>query len=93
MFIAPQLPAAAREASEARMGVTTTRRIGTAVTRNRARRVVRAAFRRHRELFRGYDLVINVRAAKSFTTSALERELIDLWKRSARERAHDDREA
>lgn len=46
-----------------RLGVTTTRRLGNAVRRNRARRLVREAFRTHRELLpTGLDLVFVVRA-------------------------------
>lgn len=46
-----------------RLGITTTRKLGKAVIRNRARRLVREAFRTHREeLPRGLDLVVVVRA-------------------------------
>ena len=46
-----------------RLGVTTTRKLGKAVTRNRARRLVREAYRTHRpELPKGLDLVFVVRA-------------------------------
>lgn len=46
-----------------RLGVTTTRKLGKAVTRNRARRLVREAYRTHRgELPTGLDLVFVVRA-------------------------------
>lgn len=46
-----------------RLGVTTTRKLGKAVTRNRARRLVREAYRTHRrELPQGLDLVFVVRA-------------------------------
>ena len=46
-----------------RLGVTTTRKLGNAVTRNRARRLVREAYRTHRgELPTGLDLVFVVRA-------------------------------
>lgn len=46
-----------------RLGVTTTRRLGKAVRRNRARRLVREAFRTHGELLpSGLDLVFVVRA-------------------------------
>ena len=47
---------------DSRIGVTATRRIGPAVQRNRARRLVREAFRRNRaELPEGFDLVVVVR--------------------------------
>lgn len=46
-----------------RLGITTTRKLGNAVTRNRARRLVREAYRTHREqLPLGLDLVFVVRA-------------------------------
>lgn len=46
-----------------RLGVTTTRKLGNAVVRNRARRLVREAYRTHRqELPSGLDLVFVVRA-------------------------------
>jgi ribonuclease P protein component len=46
----------------ARIGITTTRKIGNAVERNRARRLVREVFRRNRWLVpSGVDIVINVK--------------------------------
>jgi len=46
----------------ARLGITASRRIGNAVTRNRAKRLVREAFRAVADLFvRGLDLVVIVR--------------------------------
>ncbi len=46
-----------------RLGITTTRKLGNAVTRNRARRLVREAYRTHRQqLPVGLDLVFVVRA-------------------------------
>ncbi|MBU91465.1 MAG: ribonuclease P protein component [Acidobacteria bacterium] len=45
-----------------RIGITTTRKLGTAVTRNRARRLVREAYRRHRnQIPTGLDFVFVVR--------------------------------
>lgn len=45
-----------------RLGITTTRRLGKAVIRNRARRIVREAYRTHRDQMpKGLDLVIVVR--------------------------------
>lgn len=56
-----------------RLGVTTTRKLGKAVTRNRARRLTREAYRTHRdELPAGLDLVFVVRAP------LLRRKAIDL---------------
>jgi ribonuclease P protein component len=46
-----------------RLGITTTRKLGKAVIRNRARRLVREAYRTHRDrLPHGFDLVVVVRA-------------------------------
>lgn len=46
-----------------RLGITTTRRLGKAVTRNRARRLVREAYRTHRQdIPMGFDLVFVVRS-------------------------------
>ncbi len=53
VFVLPQ-----DEPGPARMGVTATRKLGGAIQRNRVKRLVREAFRRHRLLFpRGLDVV------------------------------------
>ena len=45
--------------TQSRLGVTATRRLGKAVVRNRARRLVREAYRTHRDEFpAGFDLVV-----------------------------------
>jgi ribonuclease P protein component len=46
-----------------RLGITATRRIGGAVQRNRAKRLVREIFRRHRLELENVDVVVNARAA------------------------------
>ena len=46
-----------------RLGITATRRIGGAVRRNRAKRLVREIFRRHRGELEDVDIVVNARAA------------------------------
>lgn len=46
-----------------RLGITTSRRLGGAIRRNRARRLLREAYRTHRgQLPLGFDLVFVVRA-------------------------------
>jgi len=52
-----------------RLGLSVSRRVGGAVTRNRVRRRLRELFRRNRDLFGGRDgdLVINVTKAKQLT--------------------------
>lgn len=65
-----------------RLGITTTRKLGGAVKRNRARRLVREAFRTRRdELPTGYDLVFVVRAPLLRRSSA---ELAPIMIRAAR---------
>lgn len=57
----------------ARLGVTATRKLGGAVVRNRAKRIVREAFRLHPELFpRGADLVVIVRGPVEGLSEAVE---------------------
>jgi ribonuclease P protein component len=54
--------ARANGSSVTRLGVTATRKTGNAVTRNRARRIVREAFRRRQaDMPAGFDLVVVVR--------------------------------
>lgn len=45
-----------------RMGITTGKKIGNAVTRSRCRRIIRAAYRENEEMFpKGYDYIIVAR--------------------------------
>jgi ribonuclease P protein component len=63
-----------------RLGVTATRKIGNAVERNRARRLLREAFRKNKWLVpRGVDIVINVkRSLVEAALSDLEDDFINL---------------
>ena len=45
-----------------RLGITVTRRLGGAVRRNRAKRLVREVFRRHKSSFIDVDIVVNGRS-------------------------------
>ena len=60
-----------------RLGITVTKKVGTAVQRNRIKRVVREVFRRNRELFpASHDLVfIAKRGATEIDYSSLLNEL------------------
>jgi len=64
--------------SQSRLGVITSRKVGNAVARSRARRLLRESFRRHQlELIRAVDLVLVARpsiAGKSFVQ--VEREFL-----------------
>ena len=66
---------------ELRLGITTSKKIGNAVQRNRSRRVIREAFRQvSPRVRRGYDLVLVARGKTPFVKSTqvqkhLEREL------------------
>jgi len=52
----------AKETPQPRIGITATRKMGNSVERNRARRLVREAFRKNKWLVpHGVDIVINVK--------------------------------
>jgi ribonuclease P protein component len=60
--------------AQSRLGITTTRRLGKAVVRNRARRVLREAYRKNQgHLPEGFDFVFVVRKPLlSMTSTELE---------------------
>jgi ribonuclease P protein component len=78
-----------RDENGPRLGLTATRRVGGAVVRNRGRRLVREAFRRHRDLLGPWDLVVNLRggAARS-GFAAVEAEFVTLLSRVRRRLEH-----
>ncbi|MGN0666234.1 MAG: ribonuclease P protein component [Huintestinicola sp.] len=64
-----------------RMGISTGKKIGNAVLRSRARRVIRQAYRETEELFpKGYDIVVTARAGstecKSYEIAAFFRKRV-----------------
>lgn len=64
----------------ARLGITASRRLGDAPTRNRAKRLVREAFRAVRGQLRpGFDLVVIVRQMRKDTGLA---QVLDEWVRA-----------
>ena len=69
---------AAPHASEPRLGITASRRVGNAVVRSRAKRLIREAFRATRELWpAGIDLVVIVK--RTTGESKLDSVVAELW--------------
>jgi ribonuclease P protein component len=69
------------DAGPARLGITVTRKFGDAVRRNRAKRVVREAFRQLPGLLPdGIDLVVIPKSAQEFSTP----ELLEEWRGAGR---------
>ena len=69
-----------------RIGITATRKFGSAVLRNRAKRVLRDCFRRNRSVLDPpMDLVINVHPRmRELRTEILEREFLGCFRRLTR---------
>lgn len=76
----------AEDRTETRLGITTTKKLGPAVVRNRIRRLVREAFRRNRgALPPGLDVVVVAkRASRGCTAATIAEELLELGRRAAR---------
>ena len=63
-FVLILSPSAAPDSASPRLGITASRRVGNAVVRSRAKRLVREAFRATRDLWpAGIDLVVIVKRA------------------------------
>jgi ribonuclease P protein component len=52
----------ANDSGRPRLGITVTKKIGDAVRRNRAKRLLREIFRRHKNELQDVDIVVNGRA-------------------------------
>ena len=73
-----------------RLGVTTSKRIGNAVTRNRLRRLVREAFRQNRHKLGGIDIVVlNQPSASQADNRMLFESLDNHWRRCQAARAEE----
>ena len=61
-----------------RLGIVIPRRWGTAVQRNRIKRLIREAFRRHAEIFAGVDIIVRPHeVCKGSRAEEIERFLIE----------------
>ena len=73
-----------RGGSRRRIGIRVGRRVGTAVQRNRIKRLVREVYRRHRtRLEEGISMVVIVRqSARDLTYDECAERLIGLWQKT-----------
>ncbi|MCR4404321.1 MAG: ribonuclease P protein component [Candidatus Acetothermia bacterium] len=68
-----------------RLGLVAARRLGGAVERNRAKRVIREAFRTNKGLFAGLELIVHLRpAAMALSKGELREEFLKVGARLAR---------
>jgi len=80
----------ARE-GEGRLGITIPRRWGSAVERNRVKRLLREAFRRHRAEFAGVDLVVQpYESCKGRRADEVERALVEEFRAAAPGEVEDE---
>jgi ribonuclease P protein component len=75
-----------RAGEQRRLGITSTRKIGNAVARNRTRRLLREVFRKNKQLVpSGIDIVLNVkRSLLEATYQDLEGDFIAFLERAGR---------
>ncbi len=75
--------------SHPRLGMAVSRKVGSAVHRNRWKRIIREAFRLHRrQLPRAFDVIVIPRPEAQPTLHLVQRSLVRLARQAARKAAH-----
>ena len=65
---------------EPRLGITVTKKQGNAPTRNRIRRIIRAAFAAHRDILPNVDIIVVARTRVAFAKSTdLEAPILEVF--------------